>query len=118
MLYLVIKMQKTKLAIVMVVAVALSIATLGVAYAQYSTAPTNPNTQYPDNGGFWGWMGRCLRGYNPYNNYPYQQPTTPYPTNTPQTTIPPQTITPPAYTQQYPNQGYTQYGYERGCWGW
>jgi len=127
MLFSVIKMQKTKLAIIVAVAVTLSIAALGVVYAQYNTAQTNLNTRYSDNDSFLGWMGRCLRGqtcenYQCQNNGQCQdnyacQPTNCHQTNLPQTTIPPQTQNPPTYAPQYPNQGYCQTGYRRSC-GW
>ena len=135
MLYSVNKMRKTKFAIIVAVAVVLSIATIGVVYAQYNTAQTNPNIQYTNDGDFWGWMGRCLRGYDQTNNnyqcqnsyqcqngyqcqYNYPcEPINCYPTNAPQTTIPPQTTTAQTYAPQYPNQGYCQTGYGRNC-GW
>jgi hypothetical protein len=67
-------MQKTKIVIALVIVAALTLAIVGFAAAQitsnqtYSNPDTNPNAI--QNGGFFGWMGRCFgfRSNQPYSN--------------------------------------------------
>jgi hypothetical protein len=105
-----------KIIIILVTAVALTLALFGVAYASYlnyngAQAYTNTGGSYaaaPRND-FWGWLGGCFGwGTNqPYNGYQYQVPAN-------NTVAPPQTYAP----QPNPNQGYYPYRTGRGCWGW
>ena len=64
----IIKMQKTKAIIALVVVAALTLTIVGLASAQIAASQTNSDTS--PNNVFWGWIGNCfgLRNSQPYAN--------------------------------------------------
>ena len=117
-LYLVkIEMKTTKLLIALTAVVALIVLATGIVLAQNTTPyyrySTNP---YPQDQGFWGWLGGCFRGSN-QQYYPYQQTPSTQPNTDSNLNQQPQN---PGYyyAPQSPSQGYYSGSYGRGCWGW
>ncbi len=101
-------MSKTKIVIGLVAVVALTLVIVGLASAQIAASQTpvggTPNTAAPNNGGFFGWIGRCF-GYGTNQGYvnQYVAPQAPLDGSTPAPT---------------PYQGGYGYGYGYGpCMG-
>ncbi len=103
-------MSNTKIIIALVAIAALALIVVGLVSAQVAAIQNvpgaTPSTAVPNNGGFFGWIGRCF-GYGAAPYYGTQSPIVP--------NLPANTTAPNPYVNAPPTQGY--YGYGRGCWG-
>jgi len=107
--------MNTKLLAALIVVGVLAIAVVGLVAAQVAiTSPTpNGTSTGPANGGFFGWIGRCM-GFGNAGYYGTQAaPSTAYPSQAGQPVN--ITVTDPNTGASTTYQGYQSYGY--GCGG-